>query len=82
NMMRGGVPWGSLKKNGCGRFNDITSDALNQLVKMGITHVWLTGVLRHATQTPHAGLNEQPSSIVKGIEGSPYAIIDYYDVDP
>ncbi|MEG0427423.1 MAG: alpha-amylase family glycosyl hydrolase [Akkermansia sp.] len=82
NMMRGGVPWGSLQKNGCGRFNDITSDALNQLVKMGITHVWLTGVLRHATQTPHDGLNEQPSSIVKGIEGSPYAIIDYYDVDP
>jgi glycosidase len=55
---------------------------LKELVKMGVTHVWLTGVLRHATCTEYPGLSAQPESIVKGIAGSPYAVVDYYDVDP
>ena len=49
---------------------------------MGFTHIWLTGVLRHATQTAHPGLAAQPESIVKGLAGSPYAVVDYFDVDP
>lgn len=82
NMVTDGVPWGSLEQNGCGTFDGITREGLRSLVDMGITHVWLTGVLRHATQTSHPGLPGQSESIVKGRAGSPYAITDYYDVDP
>lgn len=49
---------------------------------MGVTHLWLTGVLRHATQTSHPGLPADPACIVKGRAGSPYAVTDYFDVDP
>ena len=49
---------------------------------MGVTHLWLTGVLRHATQTAYPGLPAHPPSVVKGIAGSPYAVVDYFDVDP
>ncbi len=45
--------------------------------------IWLTGLLRHASQTgsspePPA----QPESIVRAWPGSPYAVVDYFDVDP
>lgn len=82
NHTRGGQPWGTREQNGCGTFNGINDRALEALARMGVTHVWLTGVLRHATQTPHPGLPADPACIVKGIAGSPYAITDYYDVDP
>jgi glycosidase len=51
---------------------------------MGITHVWYTGVIRHATQTIYSeyGIPRQHPAVVKGRAGSPYAITDYYDVDP
>ena len=67
---------GTLAENGCGTLNGITPKALRAIRKLGITHVWYTGVIRHATaqyNTP---------SIVKGLAGSPYAITDYYDIDP
>lgn len=67
---------GSLQENGCGTLNAITPRALRAIRDLGATHVWYTGVIRHATaqyNTP---------SIVKGLAGSPYAITDYYDVDP
>ena len=82
NFNEGGVPWGSREQNGCGTFNAITDKALEQIAGMGVTHLWLTGVLRHATQTPHDGLPADPACIVKGIAGSPYAVTDYFDVDP
>ena len=82
NHTRGGVPWGTREQNGCGTFNGITDTALEQIARMGVTHLWFTGVLRHATQTPHAGLPADPACIVKGIAGSPYAVTDYFDVDP
>ena len=82
NMAEEGLPWGSRKQNGCGTFAGITTEALRELVAMGITHVWLTGVLRHATQTSYPGIAAQESSIVKGKAGSPYAVVDYFDVDP
>lgn len=82
NYTRGGQPWGTREQNGCGTFNGINDRALEALARMGITHLWLTGVIRHATQTPHPGLPADPACIVKGIAGSPYAITDYYDVDP
>ncbi len=67
---------GSLSVNGCGTLNAITPRALRAIRDLGATHVWYTGVIRHATaqyNTP---------SLVKGLAGSPYAITDYYDIDP
>lgn len=82
NMATEGVPWGSRKQNGCGTFNGVSAEALRRLADMGVTHVWLTGVLRHATQTAYPKLEAQAPSIVKGKAGSPYAVVDYFDVDP
>lgn len=82
NFTEGGVPWGSKEQNGCGTFAAITDTALAAIARMGITHIWLTGILRHATQTAHDGLPANPACVVKGIAGSPYAVTDYYDVDP
>ena len=82
NFTTGGVPWGTREKNGCGSFNAVSDTALEQIARMGVTHLWLTGVLRHATQTAHVGLPADPSCIVKGKAGSPYAVTDYFDVDP
>ncbi len=69
-------PNGSKEENGCGTFADITPKALKAIVDLGATHVWYTGVIRHAT----AEFNTP--AITKGKAGSPYAITDYYDVDP
>lgn len=82
NHTRGGQPWGTREQNGCGTFNGINDRALEALARMGITHLWFTGVIRHASQTSHPGLPADPACIVKGMAGSPYAITDYYDVDP
>ena len=82
NHKAGGEPWGSRDANGCGTFAGVNDAALDALSQMGITHVWFTGVLRHATQTAHPGLPADPACTVKGIAGSPYAVTDYFDVDP
>lgn len=66
---------GSKSENGCGTFSDIDKTALNALKNMGITHIWLTGIIHHAT----AG--ETHPDITKGKAGSPYAVTDYYDID-
>lgn len=82
NEIENGVDWGTAEQNGCGKFNDITEKALRAIAGMGVTHLWLTGVLRHATQTAYDGLPADPACIVKGIAGSPYAVTDYFDTDP
>ncbi|MDO5451050.1 MAG: alpha-amylase family glycosyl hydrolase [Akkermansia sp.] len=82
NHKQGGEPWGSRETNGCGTFAGVNDAALQALAGMGVTHVWFTGVLRHATQTAHPGLPADPAAVVKGIAGSPYAVTDYFDVDP
>ena len=76
------MPWGDKETNGCGTFNGVTDTSLEQIARMGVTHVWFTGVLRHATQTAHEGIPADPACIVKGKAGSPYAVTDYFDVDP
>lgn len=75
---------GSIEESGCGKFNTITDKALHQISKMGFTHVWYTGVIEHATQTDYSdyGMPADHPHVVKGKAGSPYAIRDYYDVDP
>ena len=75
---------GTLEENGCAKMNDIDEQRLRLIKEMGITHVWYTGIIRHATQTDYSrfGIPTQHSDVVKGKAGSPYAITDYYDVDP
>lgn len=77
-------PCGTLEENGCGKMADFTAKALTELKQLGITHVWYTGILEHATQTNYTrwGIRPDHPAIVKGKAGSPYAVKDYYDVDP
>jgi glycosidase len=76
--------YGSIEENGVGKFNDINDKALQEIKNMGFTHVWYTGVIEHATMTDYsqAGIKPDDPDIVKGRAGSPYAIKDYYDIDP
>ena len=77
-------PYGTISENGCGKFNDVTDKALDEIKKMGVSHVWYTGVIEHATLTDYSaqGIPPDDADVVKGRAGSPYAIRDYYDVDP
>ena len=76
--------FGSIAENGCGKFSSFTLDRLKRLSAQGFSHIWYTGVLRHATQTDYSDFNipQQHADVVKGKAGSPYAVVDYYDVDP
>ncbi len=64
--------------------NDFTTDVLDSIRDNGISHIWYTGLIRHATQTDYSefGIPQCHKAVVKGIAGSPYAITDYYDIDP
>ena len=75
---------GTLAENGCGKMNDFTPKVLKELAQTGYSHVWYTGIIRHASQTDYTayGIPRQHPAVVKGKAGSPYAITDYYDVDP
>ncbi len=75
--------WGSVAENGSGKMNDIDAQVLKRIKAMGVTHVWFTGVLRHASQTDYTayGIPAQNAEVVKGRAGSPYAITDYYDLE-
>jgi glycosidase len=77
-------PNGSLMENGVGKFSAFSPKALQSIRQMGITHVWYTGVIAHASRTDYSaeGIPKNHPAIVKGNAGSPYAIRDYYDVDP
>lgn len=77
-------PHGTLEENGCGKLNAFTAKALKEIKSLGMTHVWYTGVLEHATQTDYSsyGITRDHHAVVKGKAGSPYAIKDYYDIDP
>ena len=75
---------GTIAENGCGKMADFTPKVLKDIAQMGVSHVWYTGIIRHATQTDYSqyGIPRQHPAVVKGKAGSPYAITDYYDVDP
>lgn len=75
---------GSRKENGCGKLNDITSKALQGIKELGVTHIWYTGLIEHACVEgyPKLGIKDGNPRIIKGIAGSPYAIKDYYDIEP
>lgn len=78
------VPNGTIEENGSGKFADFTVSVLRNIKNTGITHIWYTGVIRHATQTDYSayGIPVNHPAVVKGKAGSPYAITDYFDVDP
>ncbi len=75
---------GTITENGCGKMNDFTPSTLKKIREMGVSHIWYTGIIRHATQTDYSayGIPRQHPAVVKGRAGSPYAITDYYDIDP
>ncbi|HTN68577.1 MAG TPA: alpha-amylase family protein [Dysgonamonadaceae bacterium] len=75
---------GTIDENGSGKFAHFTNRALSEIKKMGFTHIWYTGILAHASKTDYTanGIPKQYPEIIKGNAGSPYAIRDYYDVDP
>jgi glycosidase len=84
NTLQARKPFGTIEENGCGKLNDFTLPVLKSFRERGITHVWYTGVIRHATVTDYTqyGIPQQHPAVVKGRAGSPYAITDYYDIDP
>lgn len=75
---------GTIAENGCGKFADFDAKTLKAIRQSGISHIWYTGIIRHATKTDYSryGIPTQHPAVVKGRAGSPYAITDYYDVDP
>ena len=75
---------GTKKENGCGKMADFTGAALAEIKKLGATHIWYTGLIEHATKSDYTqyGIEKDHPAVVKGMAGSPYAIKDYYDIDP
>ena len=75
---------GTIAENGCGKMNFFNSEVLSKIKAKGVTHIWYTGLIRHATATDYSAYSipRQHPAIVKGKAGSPYAITDYYDIDP
>ena len=84
NKNTGSIFDGDKSQNGCGTFASINNNALDALKKLGITHIWLTGVIKHSSLTayPELGIKSTNPLITKGKAGSPYSIMDYYDIDP
>ncbi len=77
-------PWGTIQENGVGKFSDFTDKALMEIKDLGITHIWYTGVPHHAVVTDYTAYNisNDDPDVVKGRAGSPYAVKDYYNVNP
>lgn len=78
------IPNGTKEQNGVGKFSDFTPERLKEIKSLGTTHIWYTGVIEHATATNYSQYGIKPDNkyVVKGLAGSPYAIKDYYDIDP
>ena len=77
-------PWGTITENGTGKFSDFSDKALQEIKDLGVTHIWYTGVPQHALITDYSsfGISADDPDIVKGRAGSPYAVKDYYNVNP
>jgi glycosidase len=77
-------PWGTIEENGVGKFNDFTDEALKGIREFGTTYIWYTGVPHHAVIRDYTayGISDDDPDVVKGRAGSPYAVKDYYNVNP
>lgn len=75
---------GTLEQNGSGKLNAINDTILSEIRALGATHVWYTGVIEHSHDADYSayGIPRDNPHVVKGHAGSPYAITDYYDIDP
>lgn len=84
NVVTTNKRYGTKEENGVGKFNDITDKALSEIKGLGVSHIWFTGVIEHATlsEYPEHGIPADDADVVKGRAGSPYSIKDYYDVAP
>ena len=58
---------------GNGKFSAADEKSFNYWKSLGADYIWYTGIIHHATKG---------NKVVKGDAGSPYAIVDYYDVNP
>ncbi|MGP9799651.1 alpha-amylase family protein [Rheinheimera sp. NSM] len=77
-------PWGTAEENGVGKFADFTPQALSAIKAMGVSHIWYTGVPHHALVRDYSayGISNDDPDVIKGRAGSPYAVKDYYNVNP
>jgi glycosidase/enterochelin esterase-like enzyme len=77
-------PWGTIEENGVGKFADFTDKALTGIRELGTTHIWYTGVPHHALVRDYTGygISDDDPDVIKGRAGSPYAVKDYYNVNP
>ena len=77
-------PWGTIEENGVGKFDDFTNKALQEIKDLGVTHIWYTGVPHHDVIRDYTafGISNDDPDVVKGRAGSPYAVKDYYNVNP
>ena len=77
-------PWGTIAENGVCKCNDFTDTALHEIKNLGVTHIWYTGVPHHALVNDYTavGISNDDPEVVKGRAGSPYAVKDYYNVNP
>ena len=84
NKNRNNKPWGTIEENGVGKFNDFTIKALKEIKDLGVTYIWYTGVPHHALVRDYTsiGISNDSPEVVKGRAGSPYAVKDYYNVNP
>jgi oligosaccharide 4-alpha-D-glucosyltransferase len=84
NTNKTNKPWGTIEENGVGKFADFTDAALAGIRELGTTHIWYTGVPHHAVIRDYTdiGISDDDPDIIKGRAGSPYAVKDYYNVNP
>jgi glycosidase len=77
-------PWGTITENGVGKFSDFNDTALQGIKQLGVSHIWYTGVPHHDVINDYTayGIGNDDPDIVKGRAGSPYAVKDYYNVNP
>lgn len=77
-------PWGTIEENGVGKFSDFTPKALKAIKDLGVTYIWYTGIPHHDVIRDYTefGISNDDPDIVKGRAGSPYAVKDYYNVNP
>lgn len=77
-------PWGTIEENGVGKLADFSKKALTEIKNLGITHIWYTGIPHHAVINDYSeiGISNDDPDVVKGRAGSPYAVKDYYNINP
>ena len=84
NKQSANIPWGTVEQNGVGKFADFDDTALQSIKQLGASHIWYTGVPHHALVGDYRayGIGSDDPDVVKGRAGSPYAVKDYYNVNP